>query len=674
MKFVSFLKIPALISFVFVLLFASVVSAQTKGWVPATREELQMTTPKVEADADAEALLWDVYLTDEDAGGDLQTVLHHYLRIKIFNERGRQSFNKIDIQYGKVAGVGLNIKIKDIAARTTKPDGSVVELKDSDVFERDIIKGDGIKLKAKSFAVPGIETGAIIEYRWKEIRGSVSFYQRLQFAQEIPVELVQYHIKPLSHPEYGMKGQPFNTRNTPFVKDGRGFYMTTVSNVPSFKEEPRMPPEYAVRPWMLLYYAKDDKIDPEKYWKDYSKGEYNTHKGMIKTSDDVKQAAAEAIGSESDPEKKIRLIFDYVRAKIENVFDDRLNLSADDLKKIKENKNTSDTIKQKRGNGHDINMLFVAMAAAAGLDARVVNLPRRSDIFFPKWFTDDYFMRTENIAVKIGDTWKFFDPASRYASYGMLAWEEEGQPALISDSKEPLWNMTPLSPPDKSLEKRTGKFKLLENGTLEGTVKMEFTGHIGAAIKEYNDDDTAQQRETSLKNLVRSNILGSAELSDVNIENVSDPDKPFTYIFKVKVEGYATRTGKRIFVQPNVFERSSKPLFESTQRRYEVYFEFPYSEQDDLTIELPAGYELESPDAPVLVKDNNGIVVNDIRISVSTDNDIRTVHYKRDFMFGNGGNLRFNKEVYPALKGLFELIYRANNHSLTLKQSAKATP
>ena len=270
-------------------------SAQFKEWKPVTPPELQLSKSQVEPDADAEALLWDVYVADEDNGGDLQTVLRHYVKIKIFNERGREAFSKIDIQYGKIDGVGLNIQIKDIAARTTKQDGTVVELKSSDIFERDIVKGSGVRLKAKSFAVPGIEPGAVIEYKWKEIRGAVSFYQRLQFAREIPVQHVRYHIKPVPHPEYGMNGQPFNVSNSAFAKEKDGYYMTEVKHVPSFKDEPRMPPEYSIRPWMLLFYTKDGKIEPEKFWKDYGKKEYDSHKGLMKVSDEIKKAAADAV-------------------------------------------------------------------------------------------------------------------------------------------------------------------------------------------------------------------------------------------------------------------------------------------------------------------------------------------------------------------------------------------
>ena len=51
--------------------------------------------------------------------------------------------------------------------------------------------------------------------------------------------------------------------------------------------------------------------------------------------------------------------------------------------------------------------------------------------------------------------------------------------ALVTNSKELIWKLIPLSPADKSLGKRTGKFKLLEDGTLEGCV-IECGLHFGS--------------------------------------------------------------------------------------------------------------------------------------------------------------------------------------------------
>ena len=44
--------------------------------------------------------------------------------------------------------------------------------------------------------------------------------------------------------------------------------------------------------------------------------------------------------------------------------------------------------------------------------------------------------------------------------------------------------------------------------------------------------------------------MSTAEISNIKIENVTDPAKPFVYAFHVRVPGYAQRTGKRLFLQP----------------------------------------------------------------------------------------------------------------------------
>ena len=206
-----------------------------------------MTAPLVEKDADAEAIFWEVRVSYEDSGGDPGTVLNHYVRIKIFNERGRESQSKVEIPAVKFRG--RNVKIKDIAARTIKPDGSIVELKKEDVFERDVMKANGIKVKAMTFAMPGVEAGSVIEYRWREVREGISGYERFQFSRDIPVQQVKYWIKPYKHAlvndegkAVGLRAQTFQTGSRgAFIKEKDGSYSMTLSKVAAFREEPRIP-------------------------------------------------------------------------------------------------------------------------------------------------------------------------------------------------------------------------------------------------------------------------------------------------------------------------------------------------------------------------------------------------------------------------------------------------
>ncbi|MGH9970410.1 MAG: DUF3857 domain-containing protein [Pyrinomonadaceae bacterium] len=340
-------------------------------WKPVDPADLALKTPVVEKDADAEALFWEVRLSDEVEGGTPRTVLTHYVRIKIFTERGRESQSKIDIPYLS------NWSVRDIAARTIKPDGSVVEIKKEDILERVILKEGGRKIKAKSFAMRSVDPGSIIEYRWKEVRNDqLASYIRLYFQRDVPVQVVKYYIKPLSLPgfPYGMRAFTFHAQTSPFVKEKGGFYSTSMTNVPRFREEPRMPPEDSVRPWMLVYYSEDRQLVGEKFWSAFGKENYEKNKARMKVNEEVKQASVAAIGDATEAEQKIQRLFEFCRSKIKNINDDASGLTSEERSKIKENKSPSDTLKRGMGTGFEIDMLFAAMATAAGFDARVVNL------------------------------------------------------------------------------------------------------------------------------------------------------------------------------------------------------------------------------------------------------------------------------------------------------------
>ena len=271
--------------------------------------------------------------------------------------------------------------------------------------------------------------------------------------------------------------------------------------------------------------------------------------------------------------------------------------------------------------------------------------------------------------MRVGDSWRFYDPASTYVAMGMLRWQEEGQDALVSDPKEPIWIKTPLSPPDKSKQKRVAKLKLSEDGTLEGDVRVEYYGHFAADQKNFNDEDSSAQREQTLRDLIKGR-MSTAELSEITIENVTDPVKPFIYKYHVRVPGYAQRTGKRIFLQPEYFEKGNSPLFPNTDRRNSVYFHYPWSEEDDVVIDLPSGYTLESPDAPVPFKAGD---IGEYKPSMKVTTDGRTFIYKREFFFGGGEVLLFPVSSYPTLKAFFDRIDREDNHTITLKQAGPAT-
>ncbi|OLE54840.1 MAG: hypothetical protein AUG51_05715 [Acidobacteria bacterium 13_1_20CM_3_53_8] len=654
---------PFFLALVCLLVFSATSAfANDNDWKPIDPAELSSTKPVVEPNADAEAIFWEVRM-DDSSSEDL--VFNHYIRIKIFTDRGRESQSKVDIPFGKISS--YKIRIEDIAARTIKSDGTIIELKKTDIFERTIVKANGLKVKAKSFAMPGVEPGAIIEYRWREVHeNQMANGIRLEFQRDIPVRTVKYYIKPYANGET-MRVQTFHGNGPELVKERSGFYSVTMTNMTAVHEEPNMPPGDQIKTWMLIYYTPLPTSNPIIYWGLVTVAYNEILKPLIKVDNLVKQTSATAVGDATTPEQKLKKIFDYVRANIKNVSDDASGLTAEDRLKLKTNKSPSDTIKRGQGTMADIDLLFAALAKAAGFEVRVALAPDRSEIFFEPQFANAYFLEPSSIAVKVGDIWRFFNPGYNLLPFGMLRWQEEGEEALLISETGALWVRTPMSPPELSQVKRTAKLHLAEDGTLEGDVRIEYTGHLAVEKKEANDEDSPQQREDNLRDMIKAN-MSTAELSNIQIENVTDPVKPFAYAFHIKVPGYAQKTGKRLFLQPAFFQHGLGAQFQTSERRYAVYFHFPWSEDDNVTIDLPAGYTLDHAESPAPMAAGN-ISAYNVRIQVA---DNHTVIYHRTFFFGGGENIVFPTSSYGALKQVFDAVHTSDEHTLALKQNATA--
>jgi hypothetical protein len=632
-------------------------------WKPIDPAHLSLKNATVEKEADAEAIFWEIRI-DDNPEGDL--IFNHYIRVKVFTDRGRESQSKIDLRYGKI--FRNEIKINDIAARTIKPDGSIVELDKKDIFDRTVVKTSGLKYKARSFAMPAVEPGCIIEYRWREVWVNTDADNvRLQFQRDIPVQRVQYLIKPFSYPGKTFRSITLHGNPTPWVKEKNGFYSTTMTNMPAIHEESRMPPENQVKTWMLVYYqdSSDDKISPDKYWSDYAKNFYELTKPLIKPNDEVKKMAATVVADAKTDEEKLERLFEFCRNKIKNSTYD-VSLTPEERAKLKDNKNPSDTLKRGVGTSIDIDWLFAALANASGFDARIVLSPDRGDLFFDKGLLHTYFVFPWNVAVNVGGTWKFFDPGYSYVPFGMLRWQEEGQPALITDPKQPLWVDTPMSKPDKSLVKRTAKLKLTDDGTLEGDVQIEYTGHFAIERKHDLDDETDNEREDGLKEEMKEQ-MSAAEITNIKFENVNDHVKPLIYSYHVRVPGYAQRTGKRLFLQPAFFQHGEGPLFATAGRKYPIYFHYPWAEQDEVDINLPKDYALDNADAPAPFGSGD---ISKYEVSIGASKDGALLIYKRKFFFGGGDSIVFPVESYAPLKNYFDVLHKQDNHSIALKQTA----
>jgi hypothetical protein len=123
------------------------------------------------------------------------------------------------------------------------------------------------------------------------------------------------------------------------------------------------------------------------------------------------------------------------------------------------------------------------------------------------------------------------------------------------------------------------------------------------------------------------------------------------------VSNYATMTGKRLFIIPNVMTRTNRKLPAGEERKFDLELGYAYKDVDTVEINLPAGYTTESMPQDISVSSPFGKYNCSVRL-LGTQ-----LFYCRNMEF-NGGH--FPAKDYPELVKFYETIYKADRNKVVL--------
>ena len=127
-------------------------------WQPISQEDLALKDNPASPGAHAMILYREDVINAKAAWDD------EYMRIKIFTPEGVKDLADVSIPFNPSQG-----RIQLVRARTIQPDGKIENF-DGKVFEKTIVKASGLKILAKTFSLPDVKPGCIIEYKYRTQR------------------------------------------------------------------------------------------------------------------------------------------------------------------------------------------------------------------------------------------------------------------------------------------------------------------------------------------------------------------------------------------------------------------------------------------------------------------------------------------------------------------------
>jgi Domain of Unknown Function with PDB structure (DUF3857) len=641
------------VSVVAVLLCTASPVANADDWLPISPEELKMTSEPKAPGAPA------IYLYRQVDRFDLLNAGHefNYIRIKILTEAGRDYAN-IEIPYQDKEFIST------IRARTVRPDGSIVNF-DGQVFKTTVTKNRDSKNLVKSFTVPDVQVGSIIEYRFTyDFEDHYIFDSRWIISAPLFTKKAVFSLKPFDRwpvqwnwpaglPDGATK--PIQDPNSYVVK-------MTADNVPAFQEEEFMPPPNELKFRVNFVYNEDGfESDESKYWKKFGKKQNDRAESFADKRKAMTEAVASIVSPSDTPEVKLQKIYDRCQ-KIRNLsYEPRISSEQVKHDKMKFPENAEEVWKFAYGDGGQITWLFLGLARAAGFDAHPALVASRADHFFNPKRMDSRELDQNLVVVKLNGKDAFFAPGAAFTPYGLLPWIETGVDGRLLDKDGGSWVETPLPPSSATHIDRTANLQLSEDGSLEGRVTVTYTGLEAQAwrLDERNNDDAARKR--ALEDSLQSIIPSASEVELKNSPEWTGSNAPVVAEFAVKIPGWLATAGKRQLLPAGFFTNTEKHLFEHSTRTFPVYFRFPYLKTDNVTVTLPQGWKMDSELKPIN-QDAKAVAY-----TFSVESKPGSVHLQRSI---RADIFMVPADKYSILRSFFQFVRTADDQQVVLIPSA----
>jgi hypothetical protein len=612
-------------------------------------------------------------------------------RIKILTPAGKD-YATIEIPFSE------SWEVEGIRASVMKPDGRVVPFA-GEIFEKTIVQVGGFKWLVKTFALPDVEVGSIIDCvsdlkynrkkggggralrleAWKPEEGgepdfrSLTSYTMERWDFEAPlftykarytyIPLAAGGMVPISEDDYlrlawvsyGLTWGP------PELKEGR--IELEVENIPAHEKEEWPAPEDEGRMGVTFFLCSTKILRAQDYW---SLECANWEKAVQKftgVAGPIRAQSEAAVAEAGSPLEKLRAL--YARAQsIKNLSYDRemTPMRRQELK-IKDNRNAAEVLARNAGLRSDITRTFVALARAAGFKADVARVVTRDDKLFHENVLSLYDQFDCEVAVVTVDGREMFlDPATPGCPLGLMRWNCTDTTFIRTSGEPGVFATTPLDPPERSSVRRAFDLRLDRSGTLTGTLSLISTGHdaLETRLAYFGTDEAGMKK--ALAERMTALLPEGGQAAVRKVENMTGFGDELRVEFDITVPGAATAAGDRLVMPIVPCKTNWRDSFRHARRTGPVCFPYAANVTDDIAITLPEGLTVET--VPAASRSERTFA----KYTLSAEaGDATRLRVRREMTIGR---IRIPLDQYPVLKSFFDQA-RAGDEAQVVIAAAK---
>ncbi len=548
-----------------------------------------------------------IYLLDKatriiHSDGSSELIIHQI--IKICRERGRR-FAEVQIPYNEAFQ-----RVRIDFAHTITREGKKIEVKKSAIHTitpASLAPYAALysSLRTKTISMPAVGLGSTIEYKYRIFQKKSlmknHFWDGFYFQSEEPFVLSKY-VLALPEERRFKKAEKGIAPPKVTEKGNRRVYIWEKRDIPGLIPEPQMPPLSEVVPLLSVSSVKD--------WEEVASWYWDLAKSRTRPDKAIRREVHRLIEGKKTSREKLRAIYNYCSSNIRYV---GLEIGINGYQPHEAAK----VFWLKYGDCKDKAALLVAMLQVAGIKSYLVliNTDHQIDIDLPSPGQFNHCIvavpiqekrspksTLTNTSLKLPGKgfleyigkYIFLDTTAEVCSFGDLPIGDQNRDVLIIKEKGAELAKTPLYRPEDNCCQRRIEVDLKENGAIFARAKVTTCGFYNLAYRaSFRYLRPVERRKRLAEDLNR--ICPGANLREFEISDLTDLDKPVEEHYTFFAKNYAIKIGDKVLIKPALIEAMrSTALVSAEKRSYPILFQRKWERVEDVSINLPAGWKVET--------------------------------------------------------------------------------
>lgn len=587
----------------------------------------------------------DLLVNVKDKG---KAVITNRYAITVLNETGEEQAS-FTLNYSKL------ISVKSIEGTLYDGNGKKVRsLKKSEVRDfSDTDEGtlaDDSRVKVHQFVHREypytVEYESVIVYdglfflpTWMPLNGFLSSVQESRYVLQCSNDV---HVRYKS----------FNYAGEPVINnDGKATtYTWQVSNLVPVNKETYMPDWFSIVPVVLTAPAD---FEFQQYsgnmsdWKGFGQFIYTLNEGRNVLPANIAQLVHAKTDHLTDKKDKIRVLYEYLQQSTRYI---SIQLGIGGWQTF----DARYVASKGYGDCKALTNYLHAMLKEAGVKSNyiLIRAGRGSNDIVHDFSSNQFNHMILSVPLEKDTVW--LECTNQTLPAGYLGDFTSNRYALMIDEQGGKLVRTPAYQKDDNLLIRKVSATLDANGHLMADVSTMYQAEQFDPIQGIMTNLSGEKLKEQLKSMMQ---LPEVDLVSVRYDEEKKQLPVIHEHLNIKVPNYASITGKRLFVCPNVLNKSSQKLNLNEPRRYDIKLKFPYTDIDTVVIKFPIGYKLEN--LPVNVQKQT--VFGNYTATYKVDGE--TITYIRKVERSSG---KYPAADYKAFAEFFNSMFKSDRETIVL--------